>query len=307
MFFLALVSVVSLVSVAIDAGSYFIKSTIVKGSEMPAIGLNAHSKRLTPSFIAFRAKRQFNATRQEVITADEVGLLEPVIGQNALDIMETRPVMGSGHFATLVGYDEWSAFKKAKAVCVPTTAARVNFQDLFPVFLNAYVKEVAGELDVSHMTFVFPASYTSLQRRYFYRAAEICGFLNYTEMDDVDAVAMTYAIDKIHKLENMKKRVLFVDVGGLSVKAYVLEMYLRDTTPVSRRLSYEIDTNNGGAYLTGELAAFIKEQLGVSELTNAETRRVFSAAEKAKKELTLLRGTKIVIEDISGRDRKSVV
>lgn len=304
--FLALV-LADPVGVAIDMGSYHVKSVIVPRNGQPEIGLNYQSKRATPGFIGFRAKAKFNATMNKPIDEDDVGFLTPDFGEKALTYMDVRPYMGSGYFTALAGLEKQAAIDKAKSLFVSTTAARVSYNDLVPLFLKSYIDCVAKGHEVEHLTLVFPSYFTAYQRQTFEQAADVCGFKNYSEMDDVDAVAMNYEIEKVAKFAKSKRRVLFVDVGATSIKGYVIEFEVVDNVPVARRLSYVVDTKSGGAYLTADLVELLKEKIQVTHTTDAENRRLFTAAEKIKVELTLLKESTALVDEINGIDRSITV
>jgi hypothetical protein len=122
-----------------------------------------------------------------------------------------------------------------------------------------------------HIGLVFPAHFTSSCRAIFTPALKHFSAANISEWDDADAIAISHLIERVATFKKGPRVVLFVDVGATSVKAYAIEFRLdTSNTPIGRRLSCAVDTNNGGTFLTGSLVGLLKQKLGVATTTDAE-------------------------------------
>ncbi|OHT02013.1 hypothetical protein TRFO_30965 [Tritrichomonas foetus] len=346
MIFLFLVEFSLSLNLAIDFGSYFIKSSTTLISEAPTIALNQQKKRSTPSFLAFRAKPEFDISLKKPLTEEETEYLIPEIGEKAQLILDSKPWMGSGFFTSLIGLSEEDSEEITQNLVVNTTAARLHINDLVPLFLKRYLQDISNKKPIKHITLVFPATYTQHQRQLFEMSLEMCNYKNFTTIDDVDAVIHTYALERSFKFSKKPKTVLFIDVGATSIKGYVVKFEMKSQNeiiqlennenennsenksdsfrdedgkgnkngnsnsgqhekkiwPVATRLSYKIDHKNGGAFVTGSLVNFIKEKLGITKTTGPEERRLFSAAEKVKNQLSKSNSSVVIVQDINGRD-----
>lgn len=286
----------------IDCGSFFTKSSIAQPFTNPTIGLYHQSKRAIPSFLAFRAKPAFNFNIKTSISEGESELLSPEFGERALTAMDFRPWMGSGYFSFLAGTDKKSLPEKLH---INTTAARVKYNDLIPLFLNYYMKGVYGgnATNISEVTLVFPATATIDQRMIFERGLESLGIYNHSSIDDIDALAYAYTLEKISKFSKHSLRVLFVDIGSTSVKSYIIKFELSNKKPKVTRLSYSIRYEVGGAYITNGIVDNMISKIGLNRnITEPERQRLFTAAEKIKTQLTILNQTSVIVENVDGRD-----
>lgn len=289
-------------TIGIDCGSFFTKSSITKPFNNPTVGLYHQSKRAVPSFLAFRAKPAFNFNVKSTLSEGESELLTPEFGERALTAMDFRPWMGSGYFSFLAGTDNKSL---SQNLHVNMTAARVKYNDLIPIFLSFYMKGVYGSnfTNVSEVTLVFPATATIDQRLIFERGLESLGIFNHSSIDDVDAISYAYTLEKISKFSKKANQVLFVDIGSTSVKSYVVKFELSNKKPKATRLSYSIRYETGGSYITNGIVDSMISKFGLDrEITVAERQRLFTAAEKIKKELTILNQSSVIVENVDGLD-----
>jgi hypothetical protein len=291
------------VNIAIDFGSAFVKSCIFTETEPPQLWRNSAGAISTPAFISFRAKPALNLSSPTPLSDDEAELLQAEIGDRALATAHLRPWLGSGFFTAFAGLSHQAAIDKAAAFCIRLSAARIPHFHLLGVFLKVYANLVANSDPVDHIRLALPASFTSGQRLIFESALN---GTNFSIIDDVDAVARNYMARNTNSLTDDRK-VLFVDVGATSVKAFVIKFEIYDRKPVATRLSYSVDYTSGGAFVTAGLVSLLKTKLGITETTDGENRRLFTAAERIKIDLSDSQSSGGMVENISGIDRSVLV
>jgi hypothetical protein len=290
----------SSVNIAIDVGSSSFRSAFTDGSEPAQVCTTAQSKRSVPAFIAFRAKPSFNASLPNAITEDDVEFLQAEFAEKALGALDVRPHMGTGFFAAFSGVSDATADSRARRLFVARSPSRVSFNDSVAVFLKFYLDSVARNRTIDHVGLVFPAHFTLGQRLLFTESLELSTSAPSSEFDDVDAVATLYLAGNAAK---GRRTVLFVDVGATSLKSYAIQF----SGDAAKRLTYAVDTGHGGAFLTGDLVGLLKRKIGVAETTDAEDRRLFNAAERAKVALSTDTSATVLVENIGGIDRSATV
>jgi hypothetical protein len=290
----------SSINIAIDVGSSSFRSAFTDGAGAPQVCTTAQSKRSFPAFIAFRAKPTFNTSLPTTITEDDVEFLQADFGEKALGALDVRPHMGTGFFAAFSGVGNVTADSRAGRLFVARSPARVPFNDCVPVFLKAYLESVVGNRTIEHVGMVFPAHFTLGQRLLFTESLALCTSAPSSEFDDVDAVSTLYITEN---QPQGRHTVLFVDVGATSLKSYAVEF----SGNTAKRLTYVVDTEHGGAFLTGDLVNLLRQKIGVTNTTGAEDRRLFNAAERAKIALSTDRSATVLVENIGGIDRSATV
>lgn len=301
--FLLFVTLSVSVHLGIDLGSYFTKSTLVTSSENPEIALNYQTKRITPTFVGFRAKPSFRPFYDRPLTQEEIELLTAEFGEKAINLMELRPWMGSGYFPAFVGLSENVAKSKADTLMLNLSAARLSYNELFPMFMKAYIDCVTDHQPVERIDIVVPADFSTFQRNIISQTLTKIGHTNSSIIDDVTAMTHTYSLEKTPKFTKKANSVLFVDVGATTIKAYVVKFEMKNGIPIATRLSYAIDHENGGAYVTAKIVDLMKKKFNVKNHDAAEGHRMFTAAEKIKNQLTLLPSSVVIIDNLNGFDR----
>ncbi|OHT05286.1 hypothetical protein TRFO_26971 [Tritrichomonas foetus] len=285
--------------IGIDCGSYFTKSATAQPFELPTVGLYHQSKRVTPSFLGFRAKPAFNFQLKSSIAGEETELLTPEFGERALTVMDVRPWMGSGYFSTFAGLN---SKKIEEDLHINLTAARVKYNDLVALYLNYYIKSITEGQNIEEVALVFPATFTLDQRMVFENGLKTIGYTNFSSIDDAEAISYAYSLEKIAKFTKSANKVLFVDIGATTVKAYIVKFELSSKKPKATRLSYHIKHEVGGAFITHDIVDFMVKKIGLEKVTVAERQRLFTAAEKIKSQLTLLQEAQAIVENVEGRD-----
>lgn len=295
--------------IGIDIGSYFTKASTVISNEHPIIATNYETKRMTPTFIAFRTPQDFNFLNKSVVSPTEARTLLPEFGQNALNLMMNRPWLGMGFLPYFIDINETEASKISKIFNQNITASRVSYQDCTALFYKYFITAIAKDRSVQGIDIVVPAFYTIPQRSQLKRMIKICHFTkNIRVLDDADAVSHVYSNGKSSRFKSEPQLILFIDVGATSIKSYAILFSFRNETDgekrvISTRITYEYDTENGGAFLTTKMIKYISNKLNIDNPTDPEKWRMFEASEKLKKQLTLTENATVTIENINGRDQ----
>ena len=277
----------------IDFGSYFSKTAVLGKNE---VVMNYETKRLTPTFVGLRIKN-FEATSPGNVTDSEAKRMEPVFGNRVLSLMESRPWAGTGFLPLFIDMSNSYIEKTTEALFVNKAAAKVHLRDLLRVFFKEYIEcmEIGANVKVNRVGIVVPASFTLQQRRELQACIKDVGKRWSGTTDDADAVAYHYAY---HKLGNANQTVLFIDVGATSVKAFCVKFELdsEQKTVVFDRLSYYIEWDQGGAFLTAKLAELIQRKIGKNSYSDVERRIIFNAAERIKCKLSIMPNVTEVLE-----------
>lgn len=298
------------IHLGVDFGSQFMKSSIAKVMDNPEIAYNYDSKRLTPSFIALKASSNFNFSSSDPLTIEDGKLLNPVFGNNAIEVMSLRPWLGSAFLSSYIGLLKNESDRISHDLFVNTSAARLSLNELSTIFFKLYIDCVSNEKIVNSINVVVPSIFTIPQRREVETIVRGAGFKFLRAIDDTEAISNIYSLEKYNKFSQQPKTVLFIDVGATSIKSYCITFELKkDETqkygiPQTTRLSYVFADEQGGAYLTRSLVFHIISKYELSNLKDAEYQRLFMAAEKIKIQLTLLKSASTIVENINGEDRE---
>lgn len=296
--------------IGLDIGSYFTKASTVISNEHPVIATNYETKRMTPTFIAFRPPQDFNFANTSNVSPAEARTLLPEFGQNALNLMINRPWLGMGFLPYFIDINETEAARISKIFNQNMTASRVSYLDCVPLFYKYFLTSIAKGRPVQGIDIVVPAFYTIPQRSILKRMIKITHFTkNIRVLDDVDAVSHVYSVGKSSRFQSEPKLVLFVDIGATSVEAYTILFQMQNETDgqknvFSSRLSYEYDPENGGAFLTSKMINYISQKLKIENPTDSDKWRLFEASEKLKKQLTLTEDATVTIENLNGNDQQ---
>lgn len=281
--------------IGLDFGSYYTKASIVTSSEHPEIATNYETKRLTPTFIAFRTPAGFDWSDKE-ITVAEAEILRPEFGERALEVMASRPLSGTGFLPAFTDLDDETSNQLARKLGVSVLAARVMKKDATCVFLRQFLQSIAKGRKIQGVHMVVPAHFTLPQRAVLNDMLRSVGVVRSMIIDDVTAVCCAYGIARSDRFKSAPRSVLFLDVGATSIQAYILRFeQLPDGTGV-RRLAYAYDVNSGGSFVTANMVDDIIERYSLGPVTDATRRNLFDAAEKLKKQLTLTGDAKIQVE-----------
>ena len=292
----------------IDFGSFYTKSAFEGKNKNPEIGTNIYSKRLTPSFVAFKTTSDFNSTSEELLDVDEIKKLVPVIGEQAISVLSSKPWLGSGYLQQFIDIDinESRNVSQKLKVTAPNDT-RFKLFNLTSTFLHFYSKMVLGQDRFENVatTLVVPGSFSQPQINWITDAAQHAKLKNITTVYDWEAVANLFAQRRPDIIQQSERTVLFVDAGATSTKAYSIKFVPKSglTRYTALLKSYHIDYDAGGAYVTSRFAEYLKSKIKpIRELTPAEESRIVAAAENGKKQLSLIPKVTITIDDVCGKD-----
>lgn len=304
MFFLYFLNVFVLSEeITIDFGSFYTKAAHFSDGH-PQILTNLFNKRITPSFIAFRNTENVDFLAKERLTSKEISFLEPEIGSNAIQLLESRPYSGTGFFSAFTDAAELYSENLSNQLNIvnPITKLRFGYFNLTSAFIRFYITELYKSIpEKLKINIVVPHSFTIPQMHIIKTAFHTAGFPNIQFLKDVDVLPLHFI--NLKGKAFYQKNVLFIDIGATSTKSYLIGYLGEEDGKVQiEKNSYEIDHSIGGSFITHDLVEHFKQILQFDSYTEVENRRLFGIAEKAKLTLTLLDKATLQIDDFRGKN-----
>ena len=290
--------------IAVDFGGFQTKVYNVEPGKTSEISLNLHGKRLTNTFIGFRPSQTYKSKKSKGITGQEEKLLSAVIGEKAIQYSQNKPWYTIGYLPLFIDATEERKKEIGERFRINTTVGNIKTEDLLPMYFQLLAREYAPLEEIDGVTIAVPATFTIPQRIIIADCLEIAGLKCDAVIDDATAIAYNYAIDRTKRFLGSPKNILFVDVGGTSIKAFIYNFQLRtqESDPYLTRLSYVINDNIGGYELTRAIAEYIIKEYKFENVTDAEYKRIEDAAEHLKKKISIVKKSSEIIEDINGED-----
>ena len=253
--------------IGIDLGTTNSCVSVMDGGEAKVI-TNPEGNRTTPSVVAYKDGERIvgdAAKRQVVTNKDTVSSIKRKIGTN-----ETVKLNGKD--------------------CSPQEVSAMILQ-----YLKSYAEDYLGE-PVTKAVITVPAYFNDAQRQATKDAGKIAGLEVERIINEPTAAALAYGIDKTDK----EQKVLVYDLGGGTFDVSILE--LADGT-------FEVLSTAGDNKLGGDdfdnvivnwmLEAFKKENNVDLSNDQLAMQRLKEAAEKAKKDLSSMAQTQILLPYIS--------
>ncbi len=253
--------------IGIDLGTTNSCVAVMDGGDVKVI-TNPEGNRTTPSVVAYKDGERIvgDAAKRQVVT-------------NRDTVSSIKRKMGTSEKVSLNGKD-----------CTPQEVSAMILQ-----YLKSYAEDYLGE-PVTKAVITVPAYFNDAQRQATKDAGKIAGLDVERIINEPTAAALAYGIDKTDK----EQKVLVYDLGGGTFDVSILE--LADGT-------FEVLSTAGDNHLGGDdfdevivkwmLDSFKKEN-GV-DLSNDHLamQRLKEAAEKAKKDLSSMAQTQILLPYIS--------
>lgn len=293
-------------TLTIDFGSYYTKSAYEGPNKVPEMAINTYSKRLTPTFLAFKTPKEFDNRTNELLNSSEIESLIPVIGDLAYSKLISQPWSGAGYLPTYIDLDTTETRNLSeKLFAFPPCDNRFKTFNITASFLHFYGKMILSEdFYKTRVNFVVPGSFTEPQIHELHDLAAAAKLQNETITWDWEAVANYFAQRRPDVIQPDNRIGLFIDIGATSSKAYALKFEEQKGVPkyIAKLLTYQIDYDAGGAYLTADLAKFVKNKITNKQISLSEMGRIIEQCEKAKRILSLVPDTRITIENVSGSD-----
>ena len=290
-------------------GTYYSKSAYESDPKIPSICLNLFSKRLTPSFVAFKSQTSLKQNKSSLLNENEIKNLIPVIGEQAQTILQTQPWAGSGYLQHFIDInDDESRNSSSKLGVTSPNDTHFKLFNLTTTFLHFYSKMMLkSDFDMTPTTLIVPGDFTTPQINWLTDASMHARLKNVKTLFDWEAIANMYAQRRPDIIQKRGKKIMFIDVGATSTKAYTIKFdILKGLSKYSAKLlSYHIDHDTGGAYITHQLSHFIQHRIAPGkELSYSEKAKIIEIAENAKCKLSLLPKIEISIDDVLGQDFK---
>ena len=253
--------------IGIDLGTTNSCVSVMDGGEVKVI-TNPEGNRTTPSVVAYKDGERIvgdAAKRQVVTNKDTVSSIKRKMGTN-------EKVMLNGK------------------ACTPQEVSAMILQ-----YLKGYAEDYLGE-KVTKAVITVPAYFNDAQRQATKDAGKIAGLEVERIINEPTAAALAYGIDKT----DTEQKVLVFDLGGGTFDVSILE--LADGT--FEVLSTAGDNHLGGDDFDNVLVDWMlrefKKESGV-DLTSDQLamQRLKEAAEKAKKDLSSMAQTQILLPYLS--------
>ena len=238
----------------------------VVDSGFPILLADADGSRLTPSAVCYGKDGSVTvgvaALRQRALQPDRV-------------ITSVKRLIGRRE-----GESEWEpAYDLAALGKTPVEVSADILRHL------KQIAEQALETAVSRAVITVPAYFNDAQRNATKRAGELAGLTVERILSEPTAAALAYGLDKLEE----HRKIAVYDLGGGTFDISILEM--RDG--VFQVLSTAGDTQLGGDDLDRAFAQWLLQRssefssLNISEISTAQFARLLSAAEDAKKKLSV--------------------
>ena len=249
--------------IGIDLGTTNSCVAVMDGGEVKVI-TNPEGNRTTPSVVAYKDGERIvgDAAKRQVVT-------------NKDTVSSIKRKMGTSEKVTLNG-----------KACTPQEVSAMILQ-----YLKGYAEDYLGE-KVTKAVITVPAYFNDAQRQATKDAGKIAGLEVERIINEPTAAALAYGIDKI----DQEQKVLVFDLGDVSI------LELADGT--FEVLSTAGDNNLGGDDFDNVLVNWMlrefKKENGV-DLSNDQLamQRLKEAAEKAKKDLSAMAQTQILLPYLS--------
>jgi len=253
--------------IGIDLGTTNSCVAVMDGGEVKVI-TNPEGNRTTPSVVAYKDGERIvgDAAKRQVVT-------------NKDTVSSIKRKMGTSEKVSLNG-----------KACTPQEVSAMILQ-----YLKGYAEDYLGE-KVTKAVITVPAYFNDAQRQATKDAGKIAGLEVERIINEPTAAALAYGIDKI----DQEQKVLVFDLGGGTFDVSILE--LADGT--FEVLSTAGDNNLGGDDFDNVLVNWMlrefKKETGV-DLSNDQLamQRLKEAAEKAKKDLSAMAQTQILLPYLS--------
>lgn len=301
--------------IAVDLGTAFSKSSSFNSSSFPTMTENSDSKRLTPSFIAFRFKKQPDVSVTTPYSTEELENVTPHIGQKAINQIDFRPYFGAGYFMYNIDLQDEESKKFSEKIYLNKSISRFDFEDTLALYLNMYAASVSGEKSINTLSVIVPATFTASQREIVSNAIKNSKQKYGGVILDNEATFTYYGVERIRLFSEKPQTVLFIDVGATSIKAYAgrFELIKNTKLPTANvnitKLSYSISNKEGGAFVTSRMVEHFIKKHDLKDLTVAEKRRLFTGCEKLKSAISFsaIHKSSTYVEDIGSHDELNLV
>ena len=290
--------------IGIDLGTTNSCVAVMEGGSAKVIE-NAEGSRTTPSIIAFGddgSKLVGTPAKRQAVTNPKGTLFatKRLIGRRFDDPYVQKDLSSTPY--SIVRSDGGDAWVEAGGNRYSPSQAGAFVLGKMKETAEAYLGRPVG-----HAVVTVPAYFNDSQRQATKDAGKIAGLDVLRIINEPTAAALAYGLDKV-KTEKKEKRVLIFDLGGgtfdvsvLSIEGGIFEV---NATGGDTRLGGEDFDANVVKFLT---AQFLKQHPEVS-MNERATRRLYAAAERAKRQLSSATIAEIEIESfLGGHDMKTTL
>lgn len=224
--------------VSIDFGTEYMKMAQSTVAGEAIIFPNQNGKVMTPSAGALKTREPY----QGPIPKEEVSYLNPKFGDQALSILKRNSTLGYQFLPRVIGRTPQENF---------STSTVINASALFTMFLKEYIGRSPY---ADGVVAAVPNHWVRDQHRHVLTALEINNFPFLTMIDDFSALCVLYGTLRHRRYHDKAKHVMFVDVGGTSIKCYSAIFTWSGEYSMATQVTGKWSEKVGGHFLAKEVA-----------------------------------------------------
>lgn len=237
--------------VGIDIGGQYIKAakSTVSGAVNMVIDRKTN-RPSTPASVALKCPRNTTFPLEKSDFAN----VEIKYGVDARRILKNRPGLGFEFLPRILGRNE-SASEFGKSIVSNSTA-------LFSFMLDNYVRSMG---DIDGFSVVVPFFWTKQQIKSITSSCEAFSLPFRSVVSDITALTQLYAGERNARFAKRPLHVLFVDVGGVSAKAFGARFYHRSAFNLINQTGSAWSEKTGGYHFAKKIAADKEISLGKAQ------------------------------------------
>jgi hypothetical protein len=217
------------------------------------------------------------------------------IGEVARSMYTVDPSKACGFLPAFINLSPSAAFELADALLLPRLIP-LGIYNLTTRFLYEFTKFQLRETgDGQNLTFIVSRALSAPSVAFLTEALKASDF-QFQLIDDCNAFSSYYLNASVDVWKHAFTKVLVVDVGATSTKAYLLEFQMANAPPTVRHISYHHNDTIGGAFMTARLVKYIllafelAEQIKINLSYEEEVRTVYRCPSGGKIDVTVNRG-----------------
>lgn len=298
------VKIISSLFISFDIGTDTIKAAVIRSGRTIEIVLNEHSKRKTPGFVSLQSEIPINYTNVKNITR-RVGVSAiPQFYKNSSSVIRNFPLIIGKEWNTELQelFDNRLIDFKMEKNLVNGIEPAIALAMLFQQFVHN-AEEQLQQGEIRDTVISVPGYFNDVQRRKVALAAKIVNLNIIKIIDDRNAVALVYALEKTSFFTREPKTVAIVDFGHGALKVSELKFSAKVVAQKGRNpkpfpkiedLGYIYDETIGGIDFDIVLAKALSQKYNIPI-----SAQLISDAQKLKHALTLSETANITIDSLN--------
>jgi molecular chaperone DnaK (HSP70) len=292
--------------IGFDIGTDTIKAAVLRSGRSIEIVLNEQSKRKTPALVSLETNVP--------ITTENVRNIERRLGIAALPVLQRNRSAVIRHFPDILGKHsspDLQAYFDSRLLDFNMEGTLVNGIEphvALAMLLQQYAKAAENQLQqgtIRDAVVAVPSFFTNAQRLKVAAAVKLIGLNLLKIINEKDALALVYALEKTNFFTREPRSVAIVDWGHGSLKitgykfsAKIIAQKGRNPKPVPKveELGYAWDDHIGGVDIDVLLSKHLSAKYG-KPITNL----MLEEAQKLKHALTLSDSANLSLDSVGQR------